>query len=51
VLGPVVVAISLALVGHAGAELADADVPERASRTALLKNRRLLIFAGAAGLF
>ncbi|MGA7386468.1 MAG: hypothetical protein WBW99_00870 [Pseudolabrys sp.] len=34
-----------------GAELADADVPERASRTALLKNRRLLIFAGAAGLF
>jgi MFS family permease len=34
-----------------GAELANADVPERASRTALLKNRRLLIFAGAAGLF
>jgi MFS family permease len=34
-----------------GAEPADAGVPERASRAALLKNHRLLIFAGSAGLF
>jgi MFS family permease len=34
-----------------GAEPADAERPERASRAALLKNRRLLIFAGSAALF
>jgi MFS family permease len=34
-----------------GAEPADADRPERASRAALLKNRRLLIFATCAALF
>jgi MFS family permease len=34
-----------------GAEPADADLPERASRAALLKNRRLLIFATCAALF
>jgi MFS family permease len=34
-----------------GAAPADADRPQRASRTALLKNRRLLIFAGSAALF
>lgn len=34
-----------------GAGPADAAHPERASRAALLKNRRLLIFAGSAALF
>jgi MFS family permease len=34
-----------------GAAPADADRPERASRAALLKNRRLLIFAACAALF
>jgi MFS family permease len=34
-----------------GAEPADVARPERTSRAALLKNRRLLIFAGSAALF
>src|SRR5499427_1626314 len=34
-----------------GAEPADADSPQRASYAALLKNRRLLIFAACAALF
>jgi hypothetical protein len=34
-----------------GADPADAGVPERASRAALLRNRPLLIFAGSSALF
>jgi len=34
-----------------GAQSADADHPQRASRAALLRNRRLLVFAGSVALF